>query len=298
MKLSELLGEGDHFKILQDVDLVNHSTLKLHAMGNLILVKSLKALKYLLPILHKNALKYRPLGFGANQILCEQTDFILIKLKLPFDKNYLLKRREVYHLPASVPLSLLIAHAKKFHLKGWEYMTGIPATVGGAAYMNAGISAGEFGELVKKVYVVTKDGVERSITMNKESYGYRKNHFINDGEIIYAVDLISHGQDKTVAHKIDSYLKARETSQPWKEKTCGCIFKNISKTCRAGHCIDILNLKGLSYKGVQVSRLHGNFFVNEDDASAKDFISLMEIVQNELYLQFGKKFELEVQVLK
>ena len=298
MKLSELLGESDGFEILQGIDLSSHSTIKLHAMGNLILVRSVKALKYLLPILHKNSIAYRPLGLGANQILCEQSDVILIKLKLPFEKNYLSKRREVYHLPASVSLSLLIAHAKKFHLKGWEYMTGIPATVGGAAYMNAGINVGEFGELVKKVYVVKKDGTERSVTIGKGSYSYRKNHFINEGEVIYAVDIIAYGEDKTVAHKIDRYLKVRGESQPWKEKTCGCVFKNISKTCRAGHCVDILNLKGFTYGGIRISRLHGNFFVNEGDASGKEFIRFMEIVQNELYLQFGKKFEVEVQVLK
>ena len=75
-------------------------------------------------------------------------------------------------------------------------------------------------------------------------------------------------------------------------------FKNISKTCRAGHYVDILNLKGLIYGGVQIDHLHGNFFVNRGDALAKDFMQLMSMAQNELYLQFGKKFELEVQVLK
>ena len=224
MKLSEILEEHDDLEVFEGIDLVSHSTIKLHAIGNLILVRSVDALKYLLPILNKKRIEYRPLGLGANQILCDRSDLVLIKLKLPFDRDYLLKSREVYHLPASVSLSLLTGHAKKFNLKGWEYMAGIPATVGGAAYMNAGINAGEFGELVKKVYLIKKNGTEKSIAIDQGSYSYRKNHFVDAGEVIYAVDLIGDGEDRTVARKIDSYLKVRAESQPWKEKTCGCVF--------------------------------------------------------------------------
>ncbi|MCY4644792.1 MAG: hypothetical protein OXB88_09260 [Bacteriovoracales bacterium] len=298
MNLSHILDDRDDFELLQGIDLSNYSTTKLESKGNLLIIKSIDALKYLLPILNQSGVRYTVIGLGANQILCERPDLLFIKLKLPFDKEYLSKKRALYHLPASVSLSLLINHAKKFELKGWEYMTGIPATIGGAAYMNAGTNLGDMSSLIKKVYLIKKDGGPKVIEITKKSYSYRKNHFMKEGEIIYAIDIISLGQEKGLSNKIDSYLKKRAETQPWKEKTCGCIFKNISKTCRAGHSIDILNLKGLFYRGIQIDHLHGNFFINTGQASPEDFIDLISVVQDELYIQFGKKFETEIKIAR
>ena len=298
MNLLNLLEQNSELEIFQNIDLANYSTIKLRTIGNLLLIKSVECLKNTLQILNENSIKYNPLGLGANQILCNDCNLVLIKLKLPFAKNYLAKKRDIYHLPASVPLSLLTAHARKFDLKGWEYITGIPGTVGGAAYMNAGINVGEFGELVKTVYLITRDGREKVIEIEQGSYSYRKNHFVGEGEIIYAVDIIGEAIDSSVSSKIESYFQERDKSQPWKEKTCGCVFKNVSKTCRAGHCIDILNLKGLTYGGMQISHKHGNFFINKGEASVDDFMLLLSIVREELYLQFGRKFELEIKVLR
>ena len=298
MKLPEILGKNKGFKIFQEIDLVNHSTIKLHATGNLLLIESVDALKYVLPILNKHDIQYQALGLGANQVLCGHDDRVFIKLKLPFDRNLLSKKRDIYHLPASLSLSLLIKHAQKFDLKGWECMAGIPATIGGATYMNAGTHCGEFGNLVSKVFLIRGDGIEKVVKIDKESYSYRKNHFVEQGEIIYAVSLVHYGNDKGVAARIDNHLAERDKSQPWREKTCGCVLKNISKSCRAGHYIDILNVKGLSYRGIRIDHRHGNFFINEGEAEAENFIELVSIVQDELYLQFGKRFETEVEIVK
>ena len=295
MNLFKIIPENPAIKIQQNVSLTNFSTTKLRANGNILIVHSLEALKYVLPLLKNNNIPYKALGLGSNQILSDNKNLVFIKLKLPFEKNYLSHKRETYHLPASLPLAILTQHAKKFNLKGWECMTGIPATVGGAAYMNAGISTGEFGDIVDKVYLIKSDGEEKVVKISPSSYGYRKNYFTNEDDIIFAVDIACPREDKTVATKIFDYLEQRSQTQPWKENTCGCVFKNISKTCRAGHSIDILNLKGLTYRGVHISRQHGNFFINNGNALATDFIEFVLMVQDELYLQFGKKFEKEIE---
>ena len=299
MRLAQLLGQGGgicDLEVLEGVELAPYSTAKLQARGDLVVVRSVAALQKLLPTLNRHRVVYRPLGLGANQILSGGGAGVLVKLKLPFSANYLAQRRECYHLPASVSLALLIRHAQKFHLRGWECMTGIPATVGGAAYMNAGIRTGAFSSLVSRVYLVGGDGGQRQVSIGPESYSYRQNHFVQAGEVIYAVDLVNRGEDLQVGEKIERTLKQRASSQPWREKTCGCVFKNVSLTCRVGHYIDILNLQGLSYRGVCVSRLHGNFFVNQGGALAESFVQLVSIVQEELYLQLGKKFEPEVKI--
>lgn len=283
------------FTLKESADLKQFTTMKLGGSGNVLVVKSVETLQELLPLLSKNKIDYRMVGIGANQILSGR-DCVYIKLSFSFDREYLEKEHDEYVLPASVSLSLLTSTAKKFNLKKWEYMTGIPASLGGAVYMNAGISTGEICEIVKSVKLVTSQGELKSIKIDESSFSYRENHFVEKGDVIVEVTLKNLGNNPKISNTIENYIENRTKTQPWKDKTCGCVFKNYSKTCRAGHFIDIIGLKGFTYKGIKISHLHGNFFVNMGDASVEDFLKFVKIVQNELYLQYGIQFELEVQL--
>lgn len=275
-------------------DLSKLMTMRLKVTGKVFTVKSIEALKYLLPTLNQNNISYKLVGLGANQVLSGEG--LYIKLKFPFDKSILDSEKNEYELPSSVSLTHLVNHAKKFNLKDWEFMTGIPATLGGAVFMNAGISSGEIKEIIKSVLVITPTGEARLIAIDESSFSYRKNHFVKKGEVIVQVTLKNNGHVDNLAEKIENYLNHRSQTQPWKDKTCGCVFKNASKTCTAGHCIDIINLKGFTYKGIKISHLHGNFFVNYKEATPEDFMTFIKIIQNELYLQIGVKFDFEVQL--
>lgn len=289
-----VLKEIDSIELKENIDLSKYSTIKLKTIGNLLIINSVDAVSKVLMSLKKNDIRYQIVGLGANQVLTGNPDLLYVKLMLPFDKSLLDQEANLYILPASVPLSLLTLHAKKFCLKDWDFLTGIPATLGGAVTMNAGISSGEISSIVHTVKIVDVNGNSRNEMISEESFSYRNNHFLNPGEIIVEVTLKNNGKDPDVPAKIDHHLKHRDQTQPWKEKTCGCVFKNYSKTCRAGHFIDIIGLKGFTLNGVKVSHLHGNFFVNYDGADYETFRKVVNIVQDELYLQFGKNFETEV----
>ena len=95
---------------------------------------------------------------------------------------------------------------------------------------------------------------------------------------------------------IREYLHKRTRSQPLDKSTCGCVFKNFSKNCRAGKFLDILGLKGFTYNGITISPVHANFMENSGMGSSTDFLKMVDIINEEVYLQFGIRFELEVKL--
>ena len=254
-------------------DLTKYSTLQLKSQGDLVVCKSEESLKEMVKTLIDKGFDYQILGNGSNTLLPEEVTTIIIKLELPFDREMLSGERDEYMLPASVPLNILTAKAIKMGLKGWDSFTGIPGTLGGSVCMNAGTSKGEIGSIVKNVKVFRKEKLDYELlTMSESEFEYRKNLFLNEGDIITSVTLKHLGIDKTLGEKIKSYLKHRTETQPLWEKTCGCTFKNLKRgqdTCAAGRVIDILGLKGLSYKSLKVSKKHGNFIENTGEAAKK-----------------------------
>lgn len=286
-------------EIEYDKDLTKYSTMRLVAQGDLITVKSIEALQELLPELVKKKITYRLIGWGANQLLPKVSEVPYITLSFPFDKAYLNEVRDLYELPASVSLAVLSSHAVKNGLKGWEVFTGIPASLGGAIFMNAGTNLGEIGAIVKEVRIIKKNGSIKDITINKESFSYRKNSFVEQGDVIVSAKLIHNGQYPEITEKIKNYLALRNRTQPLKESTCGCIFKNKQTDeaiCRAGMFIDIIGMKGFTYNNMQISPKHANFMVNTGGANFDDICKTIEMVKKELRLQYGVDFETEVKL--
>ncbi|MBC7539881.1 MAG: FAD-binding protein [Bacteriovorax sp.] len=290
--------EGVEVEIAKD--LKKFSTMHLDAVGDLITVKNVDALKSVTKTLTKNNSNYRVIGWGANILLPATATIPYLQLDFDFDRSVFEKPRDEYILPASVSLATLTSHANKFGLKGWEVFTGIPASLGGAIFMNAGTNLGEIGTIIKEVKLVTKNGEEKLIKIDRQSFTYRHNHFVEPGDVIYEARLIHFGIDEAISRKIREYLEMRNRTQPLKEWTCGCVFKNHqdlvrSVTCRAGLFIDIMGLKGLSIKNLQISPKHANFMENRGESSYEDVMEMITVLQKELKLQTGVSFETEVE---
>lgn len=298
--LDKLKSNIPELLIEKDRDLSNKSTMYCLSSGDLITVRDKDSLLKLIQFFHELDFDYTVLGFGSNQILPENSDKPFIKLDFSIDKSYLEEKRESYILPASFALNQLTGMAIKFGFKGWEVFTGIPASLGGAVYMNAGTSLGEIGNVIKRVSYISKSGALFDHFVSKESFSYRKNHFLQEGDIIYEVELKHNGVDDQIGPKIRDYLKLRSNTQPLTSKTCGCIFKNYhldgDESCHVGKFIDIMGLKGLNLNQIRVSPVHGNFFENSGNGQKKDVVNLIEIVKKELELQYGIVFETEVKL--
>jgi len=296
MNLTEELSKISDLVFSQNIDLTSFTTFRLSSVGDLLEIKSVEALRKVLPLLKKYQKDYLVVGWGANQILPQVCDKIIIHLDFPSDASYLESYRDEYDLPASIGLNHLTSHAVKFGLKGWEVFTGIPASLGGAIYMNAGTNLGEIGNLVKKVKIVTPTGDIREDLIDQNSFSYRHNHFVKSGEVIVGAVLGHDGRDDSIPAKIKEYLEYRKKSQPLTTKNCGCVFKNPRPGFQAGRLIDQLGLKGLSRGSLKISEKHANFMENSGFSSWDDFKSLVDIIKFEMDVFYGIEFELEVKI--
>jgi len=259
-------------------------------------VRSVESLQKVLPTLKKFGRKYLVIGWGANQILPAVCPEMIIHLDLPFDPTYLNEQRNEYELPASLGINYLTSHAVKFGLSGWEVFTGIPASLGGAIYMNAGTNLGEIGKLIKTVTLVNPDGDLRTETIGAQSFSYRRNYFVNPGDVIVGAIVTHFGPDPLISQKIKDYLDYRRKSQPLTTRNCGCVFKNPDRDLQAGRLIDLIGLKGLTLGGLRISPKHANFIENSGSSNWDQFETLVNIIKSNMNVFYGIEFELEVKI--
>jgi len=305
MEIFESFSKRPDIKVELNKDLTKYSTLQLKSQGDLISVFSEDALSKVIKTLYAFNVKYCVLGKGSNILLREKSKIPYIKLAFTENIKDFYKINDEYILPASTPLNKMTAHAIKFGLKGWEVFTGIPASLGGAIFMNAGTNLGEIGSIVNWVNILNKKGNKKKIIVNKSSFSYRKNKFLSSGDVIIEASLKHFGIDETLGDKIKSYIETRNNTQPLDKKTCGCTFKNMITTnkengmeitCRAGEYMDIMGLKGFRYKNLKISSLHANFIENEGGATYSDFIEFIKIINEKIEKKHGFFFETEVRL--
>jgi len=294
--LKELINKIPDIEFQEGADITKMTTFRLESKADLAIVKTTEALSTLIKILKQNKVHYLILGMGANQILPQKVDGLIINLKFNFDQNILSELHDEYVIPASVTLNHLTSAAVRHGLSGWEVFTGIPASLGGAIYMNAGTTLGEIGSLIKEVYLIDKFGEYKTHEVTEKSFSYRRNHFVEHGDVIIGAKIFHRGKDDQIPGKIKSYLEYRKTTQPLATKNCGCVFKNPSKLYQAGRLIDQLGLKGFRNGGLQVSLKHANFVENQSNSNWDQFRDLTEAIKWQMNMFYGIEFELEVKI--
>lgn len=194
-----------------------------------------------------------------------------------------------------VNLKKLIDYTSKNSLTGVEMLTGIPASIGGAIYMNAGAFNHEISENIIEVESVS-DG--KLVKRFKEDcqFKYRESIFNKNGEIILSATFeFKEGNVNTINEKIQSVLAVRKTFQPT-GKSLGCVFKNPKKFS-AGQLIDALGLKGYKIGGASISEKHGNFIVTDSTATATDVVELINYIKEKVYKAFNIKLEEEIEII-
>jgi UDP-N-acetylmuramate dehydrogenase len=192
--------------------------------------------------------------------------------------------------------SLLGTQASRKNLSGLEFASGIPATVGGAVFMNAGANGTEVSKRLTSVSYLHRDGSQRDYPKEEIEFRYRSSSFQKmDGAILSATFRLD-----TLAEARDIQLKiieGRMKTQPLKEKSAGCVFRNPEPHLSAGALIDRCGLKGAKIGGAKVSEIHANFIVNAGGATSKDVKELMELVQRRVFEQTQIHLEPEIWML-
>ncbi len=198
---------------------------------------------------------------------------------------------------AGAPLARVCTHARNNRLTGLEFAFGIPGTLGGAVYMNAGAYNHEIAEVVTKTEYVDDLGNLCSITGDAHNFGYRTSFFKNTDFIIVKSTLqLAFGDESEIAERMKQYTTARKEKQPLELPSAGSTFKR-PEGYFAGKLIEDCGLKGYTVGGAQVSPKHAGFVVNIGGATAKDVLSLMEHIQQQVQKTYGVDLEPEVKVI-
>jgi UDP-N-acetylmuramate dehydrogenase len=192
-------------------------------------------------------------------------------------------------------LGTILNKTLKAGLTGFEFAAGIPGTVGGGVFMNAGANNGEIKDVIDTVWVWL-DGKEIALKRKDIKFEYRKSHLPQGSVITKALFSLKPGSRAESERSVKDYMERRNETQPVTLTNTGSIFKNPPGIA-AGQLIEELGLKGFAIGGAKFSDLHANFIVNCGDASADDVLKLIETAKKEALSKRGIRLETEVRVI-
>lgn len=182
-------------------------------------------------------------------------------------------------------------------LTGVEFACGIPGSIGGAVFMNAGAYNGEMSHVIKEAEVIDNEG--NIITLSKEELelGYRTSKVMKAGYIVLSATLqLKKGEVKSIKELVDDLTDKRESKQPLEYPSAGSTFKR-PEGYFAGKLIQDAGLKGYTLGGAAVSDKHSGFVINKKNATAKDILDLIKHIQEEVKNQFGVELHTEVRIV-
>ena len=269
-------------KIEKDISLSTLTTYKTGGIAKLVVYpNNINNLKQLLKLIHKHNIKYFILGKGSNTLFSDK-EFNGVIIKLDKLNNFEIKETEIY-VESGMILSKLVQASVKNELTGLEFAIGIPGTIGGAIYMNAGAYGSKMSNIVKSVIVLDEKLQIEEIPLEKLKFDYRYSIFqANKNLICIAANIkLEHGNHDEIASKIKENLLKRKNSQPLEYPSAGSVFRNPEGNY-AGKIIEELGLKGKNIGGAEISTKHANFIINKNNASSSDILKLIKLVQKEV----------------
>ena len=282
-------------RIKENELLKNHCTFRVGGPADLFYeLRDIEELPTLIQWAEENHVSYFMFGQGSN-ILFGDGGFRGLVIKNY--ANRIVVDDTTITADSGLVLAMLIVKMLEHELSGLESLYGLPGTVGGAVYGNAGVPGCEFSDFLRYITVYNIETGVRRVEKNDITFSYRPSRLQNQKDVILTVTIElktgSKEHSKAEMKKIDT---ARRDKQPV-GFTCGSFFKNPSKEKPAGMLIDKAELKGTRIGGAQISEKHGNFFMNVGDATAGDILSLSELAQKTVKEKFDITLEREVRII-
>ncbi|MBP3445084.1 MAG: UDP-N-acetylmuramate dehydrogenase [Bacilli bacterium] len=284
-------------KIEKDISLSTLTTYKTGGIAKLVVYpNNINNLKQMLKLIHKYNIKYFILGKGSNTLFSDK-EFNGVIIKLDKLNNFKIKQTEIY-VESGMILSKLVQAGVKNELTGLEFAIGIPGTIGGAIYMNAGAYGNNMSDIVKSVIVLNEKFQIKEIPLEKLKFDYRYSIFQDNKNLICVAANIKleHGNHDEIASKIKENLLKRKNSQPLEYPSAGSVFRNPEGNY-AGKIIEELGLKGKNIGGAEISTKHANFIINKNNASSSDILNLIKLVQKEVKDKYKIDLKLEQQLV-
>lgn len=248
----------------------------------------------LLNLLSSSKIPWVVLGEGSNTIVYDKGISGVVISTKKLKKIEIIDRTKVLAESGAI-LGTILNKTIKAGLVGFEFAAGIPGTVGGGIFMNAGANDGEIKDVVDTVWIWLR-GEEIALSRSEIKFEYRKSHLPQGSVITKAMFKLEQGNSSESARSVKDYMTKRNLTQPIKMSNTGSIFKNLPQIA-AGQLIEELGLKGFGIGGAKFSDLHANFIINSGNATARDVLELIETAKREALLQRGIKLETEVRVI-
>lgn len=202
----------------------------------------------------------------------------------------------VLYAGSGVPLAGLITFAREKGYSGLEALAGIPGYVGGAVYMNAGSFGREIKDVVVSAAVMDRKGKITILGRDRIGFSYRKSN-LPEGSIILGVNIVlKKDSPEAVKNRTREFLNRKKMAQPLGELSAGCVFRNPEGNA-AGRFIESAGCKGMRIGAIEVSTLHANYFINKGGGTCKDFIDLMETVQQMVKKHSDVILEPEIRIM-
>jgi UDP-N-acetylmuramate dehydrogenase len=239
---------------------------------------------------------WRPLGSGSN-VLADDADHHYVVVSLKELKGKAIFESDRVSVSAGFSLPRLCVEAARHGLAGIEGLGGIPGTVGGALWMNAGAYGQEIGT-VTEIVRVAREGRVVEVPGSEVTWNYRHTSF-RDGELLLGATLrLQPGDPEAIKQRMAEAKTKRLETQPHSARSAGCFFKNPPGSAKGtGRIIDEMGMKGVRKGGAVVSPVHANFIVTEgDDAKAVDALALAEEIRDRVRREQGIELEYEVEI--
>lgn len=300
--ISSKLGIYGKYKSAKEL-----STLKAGGIAYALVPSTVKQAVNLIAYLTKDNIPYAILGGGSNTLIA---DGICRTALVDFRhlNNIKISQNNIYTL-AGTPISKIISEGRKFELGGLEFLSGIPALLGGAIKMNAGAFSSQMADYLHAIDILTLDNaicdniplssiscnyqdLIKTITPQNLNLSYR--HGI-DNIILSAVLNLDKIHKEESIKKSQKFLAIRKQTQPH-QPSLGCVFKN--GRIPSGKLIEECGLKGYKIGGAMISDIHANFIVNASNATASDYLALADLAKERVYNTFGILMQEEFCLIK
>lgn len=296
LELKKIIPEEN---ILKNESMKKHTTFKTGGIADLFVkVKSIDQLKDILFFCKNNDVKFYVIGNGSNLIVSDKgLRGIAIKIELKDIEIKDINGEKEIVVESGVMMGFLAQKLLKQQITGFEELSGIPGTVGGAVVMNAGAHGKEMKDIITEITAVDYNGNIYNFSNEDALFDYRKSRFQNEDYIIVKIKmLLDEGKEDEIKKKMDEFLQYRKEKQPIEYPNAGSTFKRGNDFITA-QLIDQAGLKGYSIGDAQVSDKHAGFIINKGNATSDEILSLVKYVEKIIFEKFDKKIKLENIVL-
>jgi UDP-N-acetylmuramate dehydrogenase len=290
-------------EVRESEPLARYSTYRIGGPATVVLPSSAEDVAAAVRMAHEAGVPWFALGLGSNILLPDEgLDALVVRLGKGLDR--LERDGDRWVVGAGLPAPLAARRTAAAGYAGLHIFVGVPGSVGGGVYMNAGCHGGDWSEVVESVTVLDQAGRDSVLPRSEVPFTYRQSGL--DGRVVVeAAVRLRREEQHRLDEQVSEMFEWRQSGTPFNQPCCGSVFKNPAGPSwkreggprTAGQLIEAAGLKGFRVGGAEVSPMHANYFVNTGGATAADVRGLIEQVQQRVESEFGALLEPEVKII-